>query len=58
MLGIKDGGTVKKVRATKRNPVARSLNQHHAKTIQNKKKEEEKKRLKSMKDLYRLEYLT
>ena len=41
-----------------KNPVAKSLNQNRPKTIANKKKEEEKKRLKSMKDLYRLEYLT
>ena len=41
-----------------RNPVAKSLNQHRHKTIANKKKEQQKKREKSMKDLYRLEYLT
>jgi hypothetical protein len=58
MLGTNDGGTVKKAQVTKRDPIAKSLNQHRAKTIPNKKKEEEKKRLKSMKDLYRLEYLT
>jgi len=58
MHGINDGGTVKKVQVTRKNPVAKSLNQNRPKTIANKKKEEEKKRLKSMKDLYRLEYLT
>jgi len=49
---------VKKEQVTRRNPVAKSLNQNRPKTIANKKKEAEKKRDKSMKDLYRLEYLT
>jgi len=57
-LGTNDGGTVKKEQVTRRNPVAKSLNQNRPKTIANKKKEVEKKRDKSMKDLYRLEYLT
>jgi|TARA_E500000318_G_scaffold58136_1_gene53844 hypothetical protein len=57
-LGTNDGGTVKKEQVTRRNPVAKSLNQNRPKTIANKKKEAEKKRDKSMKDLYRLEYLT
>jgi hypothetical protein len=56
-LGINDGGTVKKEQVTRRNPVAKSLNQHRHKTIANKKKEAEKKREKSMKLLYTLEYL-
>tara|TARA_R100001480_G_scaffold43242_1_gene56249 strand:- start:404 stop:580 length:177 start_codon:yes stop_codon:yes gene_type:complete len=58
MLGTNDGGTVKKEQVTRRNPVAKSLNQHRHKTIPNKKKEQQRKREKSMKDLYRLEYLT
>jgi hypothetical protein len=56
--GANDGGTVKKEQVTRRNPVAKSLHQHRAKTIPNKKKEQQKKREKSMRDLYRLEYLT
>tara|TARA_R100000988_G_scaffold102878_1_gene79805 strand:- start:408 stop:590 length:183 start_codon:yes stop_codon:yes gene_type:complete len=56
--GTNDGGTVKKEQVTRRNPVAKSLNQYRHKTIVNKKKEAEKKREKSMKLLYRLEYLT
>jgi hypothetical protein len=48
---------VKKEQVTRRNPVAKSLNQNRHKTIANKKKEQEKKREKSMRDLYRLEYL-
>ena len=58
MPGTNDGGTVKKEQVTRRNPVAKSLNQNRPKTIANKKKEVEKKRDKIMKDLYRLEYLT
>ena len=58
MLGTNDGGTVNKEQPTRRNPVAKSLNQNRPKTIVNKKKQQEKKRDKSMKDLYRLEYLT
>ena len=50
MVGIKDGKTDRKVLVMQKNPIAKDL--------MNKKKELDKKRLKSMKLLYRLEFLT
>ncbi len=42
MRGTKDGGTVKKEQVTRRNPVAKSLNQNRPKTIASKKKYDRK----------------
>ena len=60
MVGIKDGKTDKKVLAMQKNPIAKDLmtNKYRQRVKKNKKKELDKKRLKSMKLLYRLEFLT
>ncbi len=60
MVGIKDGKTDRKVLVMQKNPIAKDLmtNKYRQRVKKNKKKELDKKRLKSMKLLYRLEFLT
>ena len=60
MVGINVGLTERKVLAMQKNPIAKDLmtRKYRQRIKKNKKKEIDKKRLKSMKLLYRLEFLT
>ena len=60
MVGINVGLTERKVLAMQKNPIAKDLmtKKYRQRIKKNKKKEIDKKRLKSMKLLYRLEFLT
>ncbi len=60
MRGIKDGKTERTVPVMQKNPIAKDLmtRKYRQRVKKNKKKELDKKRLKSMKLLYRLEFLT
>ncbi len=60
MVGINVGPTERKVLAMQKNPIAKDLmtRKYRQRVKKNKKKELDKKRLKSMKLLYRLEFLT
>tara|TARA_R100000655_G_scaffold10606_1_gene25286 strand:+ start:412 stop:594 length:183 start_codon:yes stop_codon:yes gene_type:complete len=60
MVGTNVGPTERKVLAMQKNPIAKDLmtKKYRQRVKKNKKKELDKKRLKSMKLLYRLEFLT
>ena len=60
MVGTNVGLTERKVLAMQKNPIAKDLmtRKYRQRVKKNKKKELDKKRLKSMKLLYRLEFLT
>ena len=60
MVGINVGPTERKVLVMQKNPIAKDLmtRKYRQRVKKNKKKELDKKRLKSMKLLYRLEFLT
>ena len=59
MRGIKDGKTERTVPVMQKNPIAKDLmtRKYRQRVKKNKKKEQDKKRLKSMKLLYQLEFM-
>lgn len=59
MRGIKDGKTERTVPVMQKNPIAKDLmtNKYRQRVKKNKKKERDKRRLKSMKLLYKLEFM-
>ena len=59
MLGIKDGKTERTVPVMQKNPMAKDLmtRKYRQRIKKNKKKEQDKRRLKSMKLLYKLEFM-
>ena len=59
MRGIKDGKTERTVPVMQKNPIAKDLmtRKYRQRVKKNKKKELDKKRLKSMKLLYQLEFM-
>ncbi len=59
MRGIKDGKTERTVPVMQKNPIAKDLmtRKYRQRVKKNKKKEQDKRRLKSMKLLYQLEFM-
>ena len=59
MRGIKDGKTERTVPVMQKNPIAKDLmtKKYRQRIKKNKKKEQDKRRLKSMKLLYKLEFM-
>jgi len=59
MRGIKDGKTERTVPVMQKNPIAKDLmtKKYRQRIKKNKKKEQDKRRLKSMKLLYQLEFM-
>ncbi len=59
MRGIKDGKTERTVQVMQKNPIAKDLmtRKYRQRVKKNKKKEQDKRRLKSMKLLYQLEFM-
>ena len=59
MRGIKDGKTERTVPVMQKNPIAKDLitKKYRQRVKKNKKKEQDKRRLKSMKLLYQLEFM-
>ena len=59
MRGIKDGKTERTVPVMQKNPIAKDLmtRKYRQRIKKNKKKEQDKRRLKSMKLLYQLEFM-
>ena len=59
MRGIKDGKTERTVQVMQKNPIAKDLmtKKYRQRVKKNKKKEQDKRRLKSMKLLYKLEFM-
>ena len=59
MRGIKDGKTERTVQVMQKNPIAKDLmtKKYRQRIKKNKKKEQDKRRLKSMKLLYKLEFM-
>ena len=59
MRGIKDGKTERTVPVMQKNPIAKDLmtKKDRQRVKKNKKKEQDKRRLKSMKLLYQLEFM-
>ena len=59
MRGTKDGKTERTVQVMQKNPIAKDLmtRKYRQRIKKNKKKEQDKRRLKSMKLLYKLEFM-
>ena len=59
MRGIKDGKKERTVPVMQKNPIAKDLmnREYRQRVKKNKKKEQDKRRLKSMKLLYKLEFM-
>ena len=59
MRGTKDGKTERTVQVMQKNPIAKDLmtKKYRQRVKKNKKKEQDKRRLKSMKLLYKLEFM-
>ena len=59
MRGIKDGKTERMVPVMQKNPIAKDLmtKKYRQRVKKNKKKEQDKRKLKSMKLLYQLEFM-